>query len=146
LKLTASLKFVRPNGPASPTSDKKGKRKCAARSNVAVRNIAKEVKDERPVSAREARESVLNCLRSSALEAAKGVVRAAKKGQLAQAKLLFEMAGIYPASEEATAGPRQEMFIETLLRKVAAEESMTEESGEGQPPSTTEPQGEDTVK
>jgi hypothetical protein len=118
-RLPVSLKCVGRNSPGVPKTDRTEKGKRAKKKSKRGRRAGAkgEGKSETPASAKESRESVLNFLRSAALEVAKGVVDAAKKGQLAHAKLLFEMTGIHPASEEAMANAPQEVFIQTLLRE-----------------------------
>jgi hypothetical protein len=53
-----------------------------------------------PKSLEEARKDVKTRVRNSAAEIADGLIEAAKAGRLAEAKYLFEIAGVYPVSDE----------------------------------------------
>jgi hypothetical protein len=53
-----------------------------------------------PKSLEEARKDVKALVRSWAEEIAKGLIETAKAGRLAEAKYLFEVANVYPVSEE----------------------------------------------
>jgi len=58
------------------------------------------VEPEAPKSLEEARKDVKTRVRNSAGGIADGLIEAAKAGRLAEAKYLFELAGVYPVSEE----------------------------------------------
>jgi len=53
-----------------------------------------------PKSLEEARKDVNSRVRNAAGAIADGLIEAAKAGRLAEAKYLFEIAGVYPVSEE----------------------------------------------
>lgn len=65
-----------------------------------------------------AREQVKGMVRASAVLIVKGVIEAAKKGQLAQVKYLFEMAGVHPPEEQSQAGGEGESLAQVLLRRL----------------------------
>jgi hypothetical protein len=71
---------------------------------------------ENPPDAAQARENVKQRVRRAAGEIAEGLITAAKDGQLAQAKYLFEMAGLHPATEEAK--PRENSLAYILLKRL----------------------------
>jgi hypothetical protein len=143
------LKFVGRNHAVAPKTDRTTKGRRTKKKLKGRRRASAKVERncEAPVSAKKARETVLNFLRSSALAVAKGMVNAARKGQLAHTKFLFEVTGIHPASEEAMASAPQELFIETLLRKANLPlESGAEQSSEGRTLPTAQPGEVDTVE
>jgi hypothetical protein len=71
---------------------------------------------ENPPDTAQARENVKQRVRRAAGEIAEGLITAAKDGQLAQAKYLFEMAGLHPATEEAK--PRENSLAYILLKRL----------------------------
>jgi len=46
------------------------------------------------------------------------VVKVAMTGQLASAKYLFEVVGLYPATEQTAAGPGENSLADTLLARM----------------------------
>lgn len=92
-----------------------GKRNPAAKMSVPKENLTRTPK---PVDAAQARENVASLVRASATEIATGVLTVAKAGQLASAKYLFEMAGLFPAMEEASATIPEDSLAHTLLRRM----------------------------
>jgi hypothetical protein len=75
------------------------------------------------------RESIANLVGASAEIIATQVIEVAKSGQLAPAKYLFEMAGLYPATEETAAKSQGDTLAHTLLRRLGLP---TEPGGEGE--------------
>lgn len=69
-----------------------------------------------PKDAARARENVSDLVRKSAGAIANGLIEAAKSGQLAQAKYLFEVAGVYPAPEKARSG--KDSVVYKLLERL----------------------------
>ena len=66
----------------------------------------------------QARESINNLVASAAEEIAKKLIEAAKDGQLAVAKYLFEAVGLYPPTEETKTRPKEDSLAYTLLRRM----------------------------
>jgi hypothetical protein len=64
------------------------------------------------------RENITNLVGASAEVIATEVINVAKAGQLAPAKYLFEMIGLYPATEETTAKPQEDSLAHVLLRRM----------------------------
>jgi hypothetical protein len=70
-----------------------------------------------PKSLEEARKDVKTRVRNSAGDITDGLIEAAKAGRLAEAKYLFEIAGVYPVSDEPdTAGG--ESVTRSLLKSL----------------------------
>jgi hypothetical protein len=67
---------------------------------------------------KQVRENISNLVRASATKIAKGVITVAETGQLANAKYLFEAAGVYPAPQETAEKPKGEPLAQTLLRRL----------------------------
>jgi hypothetical protein len=64
------------------------------------------------------RENIVDLVGASAEAIAKKLIEDAEAGQLAAAKYLFEMAGIYPPAEQAEENPAEESLAATLLRQM----------------------------
>ena len=96
-----------------------GKRNQAAKISV-PRDSPKESAEQtpKPVDAAQARENVASLVRASATEIASGVLTGAKAGQLASAKYLFEMAGLFPAKEAAASTLPEDTLSRTLLKRM----------------------------
>jgi hypothetical protein len=75
------------------------------------------------------RENVKRLVEESAEQIAIAMIGAAKGGQVAAAKYLFEMMGLYPATEETTVKPKEDSVAFTLFKKMGllAEPGMGEE-------------------
>lgn len=65
----------------------------------------------------EARKNIANLVRISVNEIAARFIADAKAGQVASAKYLFEVAGLYPATAEASAVPDNSLAY-TLLKRM----------------------------
>ena len=65
----------------------------------------------------EARKSISDEVRGSSLEIVNGLIRAAAKGEVGPAKYLFEMVGLYPATEETSSKPEDSLAF-TLLQRM----------------------------
>jgi hypothetical protein len=108
------------------TSAKARSYKNAEAKRLAAKAAAKTVartkpENEKPVSAKEALDTIKNLVWQSAEEIVRGIVDAAKKGQLAPAKYAFELGGIFPVTEETATTEPQELLVQTLLRKAEAQ-------------------------
>jgi hypothetical protein len=87
------------------------------------------------------REEIAGMVRSEARDITEAVMDEAKKGELAPAKYLLEMAGVYPPATDGTqATPEEDCLARTLLdrlnvppRKVASEEEETASVAEPAP-------------
>jgi hypothetical protein len=66
----------------------------------------------------EAREIVLQLIRSSAAKMTQSAIEAAKEGELGHLKYLFEIAGIHPKSEESDTAEEEKSFTYGLLKKL----------------------------
>jgi hypothetical protein len=73
-----------------------------------------------PVDVAEAREKVASLVTASASEIASSVIEKAIAGELASAKYLFEVAGLYPAQEEPPVALTEDSQAYALLRRMAS--------------------------
>ncbi|HLW84645.1 MAG TPA: hypothetical protein VKR60_05475 [Candidatus Sulfotelmatobacter sp.] len=75
--------------------------------------------DKQPVDLAEVRKDISNIVGSNAAELARAVIATGKTGQLAPVKYLFEVCGLYPASESSSESkPDQESLAHTLMRSL----------------------------
>jgi hypothetical protein len=105
---------------ASQTTTKSGDRARNKGWDPGEVNFATE---EHPISMEPAdvvqiRTNVNNMVWNSAETIATAMINAAKSGQLATAKYLFEVAGIYPATEETKGKPKEDSLAYTLLKRL----------------------------
>jgi hypothetical protein len=70
-----------------------------------------------PMSLAEVRKVILDLVNTSAPAIALGLVGAAKEGQVAPAKYLFEVCGLFPVGEE-TAEKQEDSLAYTLLKRM----------------------------
>ncbi len=100
----------------------KAERKIKSRSTSKTESDAKAPgpakKPVKRVDIAEVRQTVATLVGASANEIASGVIAVAKAGQLAPAKYLFEMIGLYPAPDETTAKPQEDSLAHVLLRRL----------------------------
>jgi len=75
-------------------------------------------KSKRPKDMAQARENISNLVRNSSDEIATKVIEVAKTGALASAKYMFEVAGLYPATEAKSEEPEEDSFAKTLLNRL----------------------------
>ena len=73
---------------------------------------------KKPIGIVQVRENVAGLVRKFATEIATGAIDAAREGQLAHVKYLFELAGLYPAMEETGATRPEDSLTHTLLRRM----------------------------
>ncbi len=113
------------------------------------RAAGKTAKKGKAVDIRKVRQSISNIVGKEAEKITKAVVGVAEAGQLASAKYLFEVAGVYPtaeaAGEETASESEDETLAKILLGKIepAASEGNPGSGGEGaQPEATAAPGGE----
>ena len=86
-----------------------------------------ETPEKKPTNAAEARESVRSLVWDAAGDIAKGLVKAATDGQLATAKYLFEVAGVYPTTEETR--PQENSLAYILLKRLGLPTEPKDEAG-----------------
>jgi hypothetical protein len=72
--------------------------------------------DNKPVDLAEVRKEITNIVGTNAAELVRAVVTTGKTGQLAPVKYLFEVTGLYPASEISETTPDPESLAHTLMR------------------------------
>lgn len=70
-----------------------------------------------PKAIGEVRENISELVRGSAKDIAKEVIRVAKTGQLASARYLFEVAGLYPPAEQTGSKP-DDSLAHVLLKRM----------------------------
>ena len=90
----------------------KGKVKRTAKKSVSKRVR----RTKKPMDIARVRENITNLVGDSAEDIATEVIKVAKTGQLAPAKYLFEVAGLYPATEETAAKPEDSLAHTLLMR------------------------------
>lgn len=97
-----------------------GIKKATAKNGRAARESVQEntALTKKPVDIVQARENVADLVRGSAAEIAMGMIEGAKAGQLASAKYLFEVAGLYPATEETEVERTGDSLAYTLLKRM----------------------------
>lgn len=98
----------------------KGKSKRTAKKTVAKKAPAKRraASKKKGKDIAQVRANISELVKDSAKDIATEVIKVAKTGQLASAKYLFEAAGIYPATEQATTNPIERSLAHTLLRRM----------------------------
>jgi hypothetical protein len=77
-----------------------------------------EGRPKKPADIVKVRENITNMVTNSAKAIANQVIEDAKSGQLASVKYLFEVAGLYPATEETAAALPEHSLAHTLLRRM----------------------------
>jgi hypothetical protein len=85
--------------------------------------------DVAPTNGAQARDVVKQRVWRAAGKIADGLVQAAAAGQLGVAKYLFEVAGVYPATEETSAGENSLAYI--LLKRLGLPTEMMPEENPG---------------
>ena len=96
----------------------KGKGKGTAKKSAKKPAKTTTSKAKKPVDMVRVRENINNLVGASAKDIANEVIKVAKTGQLASAKYLFEVVGLYPATEETAAKPLDHSLAHTLLRRM----------------------------
>lgn len=91
----------------------KGKDKGTAKKSAKKSTGKKKAKDVVQV-----RENINDLVKESAEDIATEVIKVAKTGQLASAKYLFEVVGLYPATEQTAAMPVEDSLAYTLLKRM----------------------------
>ncbi|MFZ0136858.1 MAG: hypothetical protein WAK89_07365 [Candidatus Sulfotelmatobacter sp.] len=94
----------------------KGTTKKAAKKRATAKKRAPSKKKRKDIV--QVREGINELVKDSAKDIATEVIKVAKTGQLASAKYLFEAAGIYPATEQATVNPIERSLAHTLLTRM----------------------------
>ncbi len=137
----------------------KGKSRAAAKksSKESANKLAKESAEkseggstsepEKPGDLVQVRQKIDDLVRGSAEDIAAEVIRVAKKGQLAPAKYLFEMAGVYPLTEETGPKAHEDSLAQILLKRLGLplEPVVVEEDSPVCDTSVAEAQGAEVV-
>jgi hypothetical protein len=76
------------------------------------------VESKKTADAVQVRQQITDLVTEAAVEIATGVIAGAKSGQLASAKYLFEVAGLYPTTEETAPPVPEHSLAHTLLRRL----------------------------
>jgi hypothetical protein len=91
----------------------------SAKQDTTIAAVKSVPKAERPVDIVEARENINRLVRGSAKDIATKMIEVAKDtGQLALAKYLFEVGGLYPPREQTAGQPKEDSLAEILLRRL----------------------------
>jgi hypothetical protein len=93
----------------------KGKGKATTKKQTTTRRAPNKKKGK---DIFQVRENINELVKDSAEDIATEVIKAAKTGQLAPAKYLFEAAGIYPPTEQTAANPVEHSLAHTLLTRM----------------------------
>jgi hypothetical protein len=76
-----------------------------------------DAKARTPMSAQEVRKAILDLVNVSAVDIVSSLVDAAKEGQVASAKYLFEFCGLFPVHEEMVE-KKEDSLAYTLLKRM----------------------------
>jgi len=91
----------------------KSKRKKSAKTSISKRSLKK------PLDPVRVRQEIAEIVKESAQEITEAVMVQATQGQLAPAKYLFEMAGVFPHSTDGTfATENEDSLAQTLLNRL----------------------------
>jgi len=96
------------------------KKKAKSKRTKAAKKAGKKSspRTKKPVDFVRVRQSIANLVGNSAKAIATEVIKVAKTGQLAPARYLFEVVGIYPKTEETEAKPQEDSLAHTLLKRM----------------------------
>jgi hypothetical protein len=95
------------------------KAKAKGKGKEAANKGAKEsAESKKAANVIEVRQQITELVTEAAVEIATGVIAGAKSGQLASAKYLFEVAGLYPPTEETAPPLPEHSLAHTLLRRL----------------------------
>ncbi len=110
----------------------KGKGEGQGQSMAAAKKLAGSVKrNKKSKDVVQVRENINDLVKDSAEDIATEVIKAAKTGQLASAKYLFEAVGLYPPTEETRPTLKEDSVAHTLLRRLGLPtEPLSEEEPE----------------
>jgi hypothetical protein len=98
---------------------KKAKSKAAKTKTGKVKGKRRSPRAKKESNPAEVRKDISKFVQSGAKRIAKAVMEQATTGQLAQAKYLFEVAGIYPALTDGTFGTEDEdCLAKTLMNRL----------------------------
>jgi hypothetical protein len=132
--------FYRVQGDMKKKSQRRSARRASGAKSgrrVVFRETVQKI--ERPVSPlpkdmMEARKNISDLVRGSAVDIVDGLIEKAAQGEVAPARFLFEMVGIYPATEETTSKPEDSLAY-TLLQRMGLPPDL---DAPGQPPTGNE--------
>lgn len=98
---------------------KKTMGKAAAKKSAKKKSASKPPKTKKQTNPAEVRQDIARIVGSGAKKIAKAVMDQAMTGQLAPAKYLFEVAGVYPPATDAEQGNASEdCFAKTLMHRL----------------------------
>jgi hypothetical protein len=86
-------------------------------ARVVIREIVRKIERPVPKDMVEARKSISDVVRGSAMDIIVALIQKAEDGELAPAKYLFEMVGLYPPTEETSSKPEDSLAY-TLLQRM----------------------------
>jgi hypothetical protein len=96
-------------------------KKTKEKSKTTAKKPAKKraaAKSKKPADMVQARENISDLVRASSGVIANKVIEVAKTGALASAKYLFEVAGLYPATEATAAKPEDNSLAHTFMQRL----------------------------
>jgi hypothetical protein len=129
-----------------------GTKKAQSKSKGTAKKSAKKkratAKSKKPVDMVQVRTNISNLVGASANVITNKVIEVAKTGALAPAKYLFEMAGLYPATEATAAKPEGDSFAQTLMNRLGGppEPEAAREEDEEEAPDSAPGTAAETVK
>ncbi len=94
---------------------KQGKGKSKGTAKTAAKKSAP-ARGKKPADMVQARSNISNLVRKASDQIAKEMIDTAKKGELARAKYLFELAGLYPANEETAPKTEAESLAQIVIK------------------------------
>jgi hypothetical protein len=127
LRIRKAKAKVTPNVKAKRETSAKGQSRAKARKRLKGKENKPAEKSGKknkvisrdPVDIARVRTDILNMVGNSAIAIASEVINAALAGELARAKYLFEIAGVYPAREETGAtNPEESSLAHILLKRM----------------------------
>ena len=102
---------------------------AAKRGAGRARKMSEELlgtRSERPVELAEVRERIKNLVGNAAVEMVASGIKEANKGHYAAMKFLFELVGLYPASEGGAQGAEEDGLAKALLGRLGVVEADAE--------------------
>ena len=105
-------------GMKKATGSKKKATKAAKRAKGTKKAKPASKRAAKPKDLAAVRERISNIVTDAATNITKKLAAKAADGELAHSKYLFEVAGVYPASESAKKPPEEESLAKTLLQRM----------------------------
>jgi Dual specificity phosphatase, catalytic domain len=104
-------------GRSRSAANKKGESRAKMSAVTELAPVEASISTEEADVAR-VRKNIHNMVWNSVEEIARSVIEAAKNGELAPAKYLFEVVGMYPATEESRGKPKEDSPAYLLLKRL----------------------------